>query len=238
MRIFAILCLSAVGFGLGQGLDKAHATLYDYDSGNNVFLNDNAGRITNIAYQYDDLDGGETLSMQLNMIDYDGADVDDVNGGWFVLSAGTSPTISNSELAIMYLDFTTNDIHAYSYNGLNNTSSFQDQSAYIQSFEDAIHITRNNGQLFVEIHDLDVAALQDSNNDPAWTGLSFDDEIGIWAHFGDIDIRYAQNGLLSRFSFNTQSYADFGNASTSVSEPIGLGLLGLIGLAMMRRRVK
>lgn len=209
-------------------------TIYEYTN-TNIHQRADAGTIESLSFAYDT---DERLSFQARL----SSTISNV--AWFVLSPGPMPRTTDDELAILYLDYAGGDVYAYRYNGdmnswNNGRNSFRDPSRFITAYNDILSVDTTGGELNVSFDDLDVSALAPGAFGTQWTGVSFSDMIGVWAHFTAADIFCVGNGMISEFRPTIQSWYDTENQPTGVPEPAGLaalGMLGMIGIAVARRR--
>lgn len=232
-------------------------TTYRYEAAN-INQQQDYGQIEFLSIQYDEtsqrLDFGVTLGPSNTGTS--------PNGGWFVLSPGPNPKNSNSELAILYLDFnpasgsSTGNLYAYRYNGVagQNTSrenSWRDRDAFITSYENGLNVNSTDiagrPENRIELSaSLDVSSFAPGTFGPDWTGVSFEDKIGTWIHFMALDQFWVDGtGRITEFDKLTpqlQTWYDITNDHTTkvnVSEPAGFALAGLLmvaGLVSWRRR--
>lgn len=204
----------------------SQATVFSFED-----LNANNGgiadRLETIHSTYDDSAERFTWDTTFN------ANPTDVDGFWLVVNNGPNPKKSNvNELAIMYGDMKTNTLTTYVYNGLNSANSYK-TTDYLQT--DTFSSDSNSLSI-----DIDVSAINSWSRDPAYSGVSFDEKIGIWFHIstGSTFTGLTDSGFTD-YSFASQGWYDKDNLdATTVSEPGSLALLGLglVGLASYRRR--
>ena len=104
------------------------------------------------------------------------ADPTDVDGFWLVVNNGPNPKSSNvNELAIMYGDMATGTLSTFIYNGANNSNSLNNPAIHLQT--DTFSTTSDSLSI-----DIDASAINSWVGDPNYTGISFDNNIGIWFH--------------------------------------------------------
>ncbi|ADM08355.1 hypothetical protein PB2503_01382 [Parvularcula bermudensis HTCC2503] len=169
--------------------------------------------------------------------------------GWFVVSPGPMPSAVDDQLAIFYMDFAGRDLYAYRYEGKNGqvdsgSGSYFDRDNYITTYKNVLDVdydglfSQRRG-VTVSFNDLDVSALAPGVFGSEWTGVSFEDEIGVWLHFSSLDVFRTDGDLIEAFRPDAQSWFDTENQTTThVSEPLGLALtgFGLAGGAIAWRR--
>lgn len=204
-------------------------TIYSYDGPARI-QNTSAGTISDIQFQYDT---DEEFSFSATL------DNNSSNGGWFVVSGGSNPKGTDTELAIFYLDYAGGDVYAYRYNGANSAASFSDPDRFITSYEDVLSVETSGSSTTVSFNELDVSSFGAGTFGADWTGAAFGEQIGIWAHFTALDSFAVVDGKISEFVVGTQSWYDSNYESVDVPEPVGLaalGMLGVVGFAAYRRR--
>ncbi len=161
------------------------------------------------------------------------------DGAWLVVSEGPLPRENVQEYTMFYLDGINNKVSMYSYNGLNNNSSWRDDdSVYLGE----IALTVNNDiageRTFSFSYDMTaINAHQDLGED--WKGTFFNDSIGIWLHgVHGLEAAYdTSDGSLSQFSYNSKGWYDVAYKDTEAIPTPGLTLgLGLVGWLAARRR--
>ena len=226
--VSSALMVAALGFGSAQA-----RTIYSYEMDPDTPRFGGAGTIQSLSAHFDTLNQ-LTFSATLDVRD----DRPAVNGGWFVLSPGTLPTATDSELAIFYMDFAGGDLYAYRYNGMNDSASWTDAGRYITTYEDVLAVEHGGDSVSVTLSDLFVGEVQGALGGD-WTGASFAESFGGWIHFTALDDFSVENGLITAFDTGWQSFLDVDNRPTAVPEPAGLaalGLFGVLGAAAWRRR--
>lgn len=188
-----------------------------------------------------------------------------LNGGGEPNDA-SNPKGRENEIAILYGDHQTGRLTAYVYNGQNNPSSASTHGAYIQSFTTEFDTQYTNGggsnDGMVKFNfKISLDTINDPTGKPAgWRGIEYGNEVGIWYHpfyAKNGAITYNADGSINNFSTKYSGWYDTsgtdttmtctpgsgepgcgGGGTTTVSEPASLGLMGmgLIGLAMYRRK--
>ncbi len=194
-------------------------------------LNANNGgmsdRLTSVTGSFNDISEQFTWDVEFN------SDPTDVDGFWLVVNNGPNPKSSNvNELAIMYGDLDTNTLTTYVYNGQNSANSWNNPGIYLQT--DSFVSDSNSFSI-----DINAAAINAWSASPDYTGISFDENIGIWFHISrGSNFSYLGDEIAS-YSFAQQGWYDKANlTTTTVPEPasISILLLGLAGVIAGRRR--
>lgn len=164
-----------------------------------------------------------------------------IDGFWLVVNNGPNPKQSSvNELAIIYGDLSTGIASTYVYNGANNANSIVNPAILLQT--DSITTLADSFALSMSTDTINSF----SSPDPDYTGIAYDENIGIWFHFATgSNFSYNPNGDIDGFSFGQQGWYDVSNqiadmTSTAVSAPSHLGLLafglfGVIGIRKLRK---
>ena len=224
---------SGVALALGA-MSSAHAgAIYSYHNPAPTSVN-TAGVIDSLSFVYDTderLSFGSSISANNGLLP---------DAGWFVLSPGPQPRGNATELAIFYMDFTSRDVYAYAYNGINGFTSYENSAAHIATYTDVLSFSdQSAGGFNISFNGLDISAVQNFMGGD-WTGAAFGDQIGVWSHFTVLDNFSAAGGIITDFDAGLQSFFDtIDPGTTQVPEPAGLaffGLLGIVGSIALRRR--
>tara|TARA_Y100000296_G_scaffold87245_1_gene131146 strand:+ start:166375 stop:173808 length:7434 start_codon:yes stop_codon:yes gene_type:complete len=159
----------------------------------------------------------------------------------FTLALNDGPNPKGSgELALFYFDASSTNaspvVSAYAYNGLNTQTSWKDGSAaggiqpadQIASslganspFSSITATTDANGNhvySFTLNADFIQNHVPDYGDAADWTGLGFDQSLGIWLHpVADIVTDYDANGYLTQWETCAQGWYDASNLTTTVT---------------------
>jgi T1SS-143 domain-containing protein len=160
------------------------------------------------------------------------------NGFTLAVNGGPNPKGHGGEMALIYFDGSDTGnpvVTAYNYNGQNTQTSWSDGSAasgvqapdmIASSLVDAgvfsnMSVTTDGAGNKVFSFTVDAEVLQ--NHVPAygnaadWTGLDFEDMIGVWLHpVKGLNTDYNSDGELTNWSTTGQSYFDTSNKPTEV----------------------
>lgn len=190
-KLFAATILAAVtSFSA-----TANATIYTIDY-------HDAG----VWQAYDE--GNETYSMKFRSDQ--GKD-----GFWLVVTDGGNPKGDGTSNAILYGDLENNRITAYTYDGENNSNSYE-TGTLLGSYE---NVFSSGGQHSIYGYDmtmfsLDVKTLNNSVGSE-FDGVTLGENAGIWFHqSAGTDFTYGADGSITDYVFENQMWLDRGNDST------------------------
>lgn len=224
-------------------VSAASATVFEFDCrvARTCPTSDGAGQMVASVFSLDDntLDFSWTATF-----DIDGTETP--NGVWFTINHGPEPRRDGEGIAIFYGDGDTGRVSAYVYDNDRRKMSWEDESGFLDTYENAISFTPLGGSLV----GLDIAFnVADVNNafptDPSWQGLFYEDTIGFWAAaLSDTDMRFDNDGRLTFFGHDERTSYDRSNRLTvrietePMPEPATLFLLcgGLVGIGVLRKR--
>jgi len=222
LKIKTLITIIALSFS-----QVSLATIFQFEdtNANNGGMSD---RLETVGGTFNDVTQAFTWDATFN------ADPTDVDGFWLVVNNGPNPKSSDvNELAIMYGDMSTGRLSTFVYNGQNNSNSLNNPAIWLQ--EDLFSVTSNSFSLSI-----DTTTINSWSSDPEYTGISFDDNIGIWFHISrGSTFAYDQSNILDSYTYAQQGWYDkAGLTTTRVPEPVSLMLmgLGLIGLGARRKR--
>ena len=160
-----------------------------------------------------------------------------VDGFWLVVNNGPNPKGSDvNELAIIYGDLERGILSTYVYNGRNSADSIINPATLLQT--DTLSSVNDKFSF-----DISTSAINSwLSPDPDYTGIAFDENIGIWFHFSTgSNFIYNNAGDIVEYHYDQQGYYDVANknATVSVSAPSLIALFGLAfaGLTLARRNV-
>lgn len=214
---------------------SASALYYEYEI-NNPPGSASAGDISHILTTYNP--GSETFTWSETINSYNGQLA---NGMWLVVSDGPNPKSHVDEYSILYIDGTSGNIAAYTYNGSWGSESWQNPGEFIKGYSNVVSVSDNGNSRTFDFS-IDVSDINAFKNTADWDGVAFGDKIGIWNHPVTLtNVGFNVDGALTAFSYNHAGYYDTGyqNATphSEVPAPATALLLGfgLIGVARRRR---
>ncbi len=189
-----------------------------------------AGDIKNVNTQYNETTKELTFSVTVEPT---------ADGFTLALNDGPNPKGHGGEMALFYFDASnagTPVVTAYNYNGQNIQTSWKDGSgANGTQAPDQILSSLLNAGAFGSItsttdasgnkvfsFSVDASILQNHNptygNASDWSGAEFGNEIGIWLHpVNELESSY-ENGYLTQWDIDSQSYYDTSFKDTTVTE--------------------
>lgn len=229
---------NAIAAALLVSAASASATIFKYEdlSASNGGFSD---RLDTVVSTYDDVSQQFTWDVTFNSAPTD------LDSFWLVVNNGPNPKSSNvNELAIMYGDLTTGVLSTYVYNGQNNDNSINNPAILLQTDTFVSNIAAGTFSI-----DINVASINAWAGDPNYTGVAYDDQIGIWFHIAKnstIDYNTAGDTIIN-YNAGQQGWYDLSNRDTdrvpgddssTVPEPTVTALVGaaLFGLGLLRRR--
>ena len=202
-------------------------TVYTF-SKDNPPGSDNGGDIKNVTTSYNE----DTEELEFSLT------VEDISEGFTVaINNGPNPKGHGGEMALIYFDASGVQpvVSVYAYNGLNTLTSWMDGSAaagtqapdqILNSIADAglfsnIEVIDNGDGTKTFNLAMDASTIQ--SHDPVygpdgeWTGVSFQNEIGIWLHpVQGLDTSYDQDGFLTQWDIHGQGWYDTSHQPTEI----------------------
>lgn len=187
--------------------------------------NHRAGKIESVYARYDAenslLSWETTLSRHRGQL---------YNGFWLVISDGPNPKRHVDEYAILYGDAVNNRLTAYVYDGKNSARSWR-RNPFIHSYEGVLNVSNDARQRSIGFSDLDVSIINEFIDSPAWDGVAFGEQIGVWFHPVLLKrSRYLEDGALSRFRYKRQGWYDIANHTAYAVPAPGSQVLLLVAL--------
>ncbi len=142
----------------------------------------------------------------------------DTDGFTLAVNNGPNPKGNGDEVPLFYFDNSGDQpvITAYNYNGENNFSSFQDtpiaSSLNADSPFSAVEVTTDAAGNTVFSFNLDATSIQEFSDGETWSGVSFQEQIGVWLHpMTGLETSYNADGFLESWDFESQGYFDTAN---------------------------
>ena len=149
----------------------------------------------------------------------------DGNSEGFTLAVndGPNPKGHADELALFYFDNSGKNpvVTAYNYDGENNLGSYQNEHLVSSLNSDSpftsIEVTTDEHGNSMLSFSLDATSIVEHSDNPDWTGVGFQDNIGVWLHPVDgLETTYDSDGFLESWNFDNQSFFDVANQSAGV----------------------
>lgn len=191
----------------------------------------NGGEIQNVTTEYNE--GTNEFSFSLVIDDPTNGKTSE--GFTVAINNGPNPKGHGGEMALFYFDASGANpiVTAYAYNGANTQTSWNDGSAASGTQPaDKIVSSLNANSPFTSITStidadgnhvfsftMDASVIVDHiptyGNPADWTGLTFDESIGIWLHpSADITSSYGQDGFLTSWGYGSKGWYDTSNQTT------------------------
>ena len=209
---------------------NVNAPIYSF-SKENPRGGDKAGDIKNVETTFNSGTNDFTFDLTIDPIS---------EGFTLAINNGPNPKGHGGEMALIYFDASGAQpvISVYAYNGMNTQTSWEDGGLAdgIQP-TDAILNSIANADLFSNISvtidaagnkhfsfSMDADEIMNHNPlygpDNEWSGVSFDDTIGMWLHpVRGLDTSYDNDGFLTQWSVEDQSYYDTSNQPANTTHP-------------------
>ncbi len=171
-----------------------------------------AGNIDQVDMAYNETTGQFTFTMQVD---------DTADGFTLAVNNGPNPKGHAGELAMVYFDASNDEVDpivsVYTYNGKNTQTSYQTEDRILSSETNAnafssISVTTDlDGNKIMsftvdasEINSFDPKGGEDND----WTGLLFDESVGVWLHpVSGLETEY-EDGFLTNWDPSAQSWYD------------------------------
>lgn len=131
------------------------------------------------------------------------------DGFWLVVSDGPNPKGDGTDYAILYGDIDANKITAYTYNGANNSNSYE-TGTYLGTFEGAFQDGGIDPRYGYELtmFNLDVSGINSAFGGD-WSGVTMGEQVGIWFHqSAGSSFEYGADGELLAYSYTDQMWLD------------------------------
>lgn len=195
---------------------------------------DAGGDIKNVTTTYNE--DTHEFTFQMTIADPYGRTTE---GFTLALNDGPNPK-GSGELALFYFDASSTNaspvVSAYAYNGLNTQTSWKDGSSAdgiqaadqiasslganspFSSITATIDANGNHVYSFTLNADFIQNHVPTYGDAADWTGLGFDQNLGIWLHpVADIVTKYDADGYLTQWDTCAQGYYDASNLTTTVT---------------------
>lgn len=208
----------------------------------------NGANLTGVEARFTMIDGQEFLEFTAQV----NSEIINDDGFYLAINSGPNPKSTTTELAILFGDVANNVITAYQYDGRTPTASapyrrdksWGNPAHYLETFSGAI--TAAAGEISFLI---DVTSLNNLPLGSNWTGVSFDEKIGIWfGYYSSTTFSY-DGDAITKLTTGSKAWHDTANrtaieipacpndnlsacTTTEVPEPGTLGL-ALSGLAIL-----
>jgi hypothetical protein len=235
---------------------EADVFVWDWKAGQGGVVNNAAGTYESVHAEFD-----SSANKFIWKVTFANAVTDALT---LAVSNGPDPKGEPGELALLYIDATDPSsgnakVSAYAYNGANSLTSWQDGNGkasgsqdpdLIHSIKDTSWITKAkvSNVAAKRVFELEFSTAAINAHDPKypgsapWKGIQFGPKLGLWMHSFDgayPGFQYNTKGAISDFGFKNHGWFDGSNFPTVVPIPsaVLLGLGGLVGVALIRRRV-
>lgn len=255
-----------VGLIAGTSLATA-GPIYTFNwNDGDSFHNDSAGRINWVTSSFDT--NNNQFSWYVNMGEVPGSPGTHANGFTLATSDGENPVGKSGELSLLYFDASagTPVLSAYGYNGRNDITSHIDGTSdsgvtdapdrIVSSLEsnasdwliETVYDVQGDGSITMGFT-IDASPITGHSplypEAPAWYGVGYGAEAGVWYHsFAGVQSAY-QDDYLSNWQASEHGFLDTKSWVTDVTDPVpepatlvlvGVGL-GLTAITRRRRRI-
>ena len=142
----------------------------------------------------------------------------DTDGFTLAINDGPNPKGNGDEMALFYFDNSGESpvVSAYNYNGQNNFSSYTDTPIATSLGENSpfsnIEVSIDEDGNTVFCFSMDSTAVMQHSDSQDWTGVSFNETIGMWLHpMEGLTTSYGEDGYLDSWNFDSQGWFDTAN---------------------------
>ena len=139
------------------------------------------------------------------------------DGFWLVVTDGANPKGDGTTNAILYGDLANNKVTAYTYNGENNSNSYE-AGTLLGTYENVFSSggTHPTYGYDMTMFSLDVSGINNALG-ADFDGVTLGEQAGIWFHQSDgSQFTYGADGSITDYSFTSQMFLDGGGDATRV----------------------
>jgi hypothetical protein len=170
------------------GTQAASAVTYIHEA-TNPRGSAGAGDLTSISLAYTNNATTDELSGSFSLQEHSGL----ADTAWLVLSDGKNPKGNEQDHGILYMDFASGNSWLYQYNGQNNLSSYT-SGDLLAFYENSVSANNNGSSVDV---DFSVSFAGVTAPTDTWTGMSFDESVGVWFHGLEGSLSGDETGITS-----------------------------------------